>query len=262
MPKPRPSLHEAEVVENAAVAAQTFRMVLRAPRLAEALAPGQFLSLRVPRDKSQLLRIPLSFSRADAATGTVELVYAVVGAGTEALADLRAGERVSAVGPGGVGWPLPDGGRTLLVAGGVGAPPIVAAAGLLAAHDLPFDAIVGARSKDRLWGERQLRDLGAHHTLVTTDDGSYGLGGLTTDAMAQCLAARPYDLVMACGPTRMMAGVASLAEKAHVRCLVSLEQLMACGFGACGCCNVPLRNGGYASCCMDGPVFDGSEVAW
>ena len=80
--------------------------------------------------------------------------------------------------------------------------------------------------------------------------------------MEDLLAQRDYDLVVTCGPSVMMAGVARLAEGAHVACQASLERMMTCGFGACSTCNVAMRAGGYKSCCMDGPVFDAEEVAW
>lgn len=172
------------------------------------------------------------------------------------------GQTSTALGPGGNGWACPDAGRTLLVAGGAGAPPIIAAAGMLAERGLRFDVILGARSADRLWGQREARCYGAGQVSVTTDDGSYGLRGTATDVMARLLEGRGYDLVMSCGPSPMMAGVARLAAERNIPCQVSVERLMACGFGACSCCNVALATGGNRSCCMDGPVFDADEVAW
>ena len=98
--------------------------------------------------------------------------------------------------------------------------------------------------------------------VVTTDDGTAGRAGFTTQAMEELLAANDYAQVYTCGPNVMMAGVARLAERAGIACQASLERMMGCGFGACSCCNVALRAGGYALCCQDGPVFDAEEVAW
>ena len=124
--------HTYTVVENEAVGDGIWRMVFRAPKLAGSLEPGQFMNFRVPGAK-QILRVPLSFASADVESGTVEIVYAVVGDATRALAKMAAGESSSVLGPSGNGWAVREGqGRSVVVGGGVGAPPAIAAAGLLA----------------------------------------------------------------------------------------------------------------------------------
>ncbi len=257
------AVHEITVVSNEAAADGLMRVVLSAPALAAAIEPGQFVNVHVPGDASQILRIPLSFSCADAEAGTVEIVYAVVGDGTRRLSEMAAGESSTAVGPCGNPWPaVPGAGRACVVAGGVGVTPVVACARMLAAADVPFDAVVGAQTAARLWGADVLCGLGAGEVVVTTDDGTAGRTGFTTDALADLLAKRRYDVVYTCGPEVMMAGVARLCHEAGVRCLVSMERMMCCGFGACGTCNVAMVDGTYKSCCKDGPVFDAEEVAW
>ena len=257
------AVHDFAVVSNEPVAEGLSRIVLSAPALAAALRPGQFVNVAVPGDASQVLRIPLSFSRADAAAGTVEIVYALVGDGTRRLAAMAPGDASTAVGPCGNPWPLVDGAaRACVVAGGVGVTPIVACARMLAASGVAFDAVVGAQTAGRLWGTDELRELGAGEVVVTTDDGTAGRAGFTTDALADLLAERPYDAVYACGPEVMMAGVARLAREAGAACRVSMERMMSCGFGACATCNVAMADGTYKSCCKDGPVFDAEEVAW
>ena len=256
-------LHDFEVVENGPVAAGISRLVMRAPELAAAIRPGQFMNLAVPGDASHLLRIPLSFASADAQAGTIELVYAVVGEGTARLAAMAPGDSSTVLGPCGHGWRLPDGGgRCLLVAGGVGAPPVVAATRMLADAGHACDVVIGARTAELLWGEEAAREAGAADVRVCTDDGSCGAHGFTTDVMRELLSERAYGCVLTCGPTPMMAGVARLAAEVGIACQASLERMMTCGFGACSTCNVALVAGGYASCCKDGPVFDAAEVAW
>ena len=261
-PSAKVHLYDFRVRSNEAVGRDVFRIVMESPKLAERLEPGQFMNIAVPGDASHIVRIPLSFAGADAAAGTIELVYAVVGEGTRRLSKMGAGSGSTVVGPCGNGWRIAPGGRALAVAGGVGAPPGIAAARSLVAAGRDVDVILGAQTKDRLWGEKDARDLGASDVVVTTDDGSYGRRGFTTQTMEDLLAQRDYDLVVTCGPSVMMAGVARLAEGAHVACQASLERMMTCGFGACSTCNVAMRAGGYKSCCMDGPVFDAEEVAW
>lgn len=265
------SQHEFTVVSNESVAEGIWRMLISCD-VARSIKPGQFMNLQVPGDGSHILRVPLSFAHADADKLLVELVYAVVGEGTKRLSQMCEGETSTLVGPCGKGWSLPaTAGRALLVAGGVGLPPIVAAARMLAETCVGFDVVVGARTAaahvedllDLLRGlpPEQGCDC-SRRVIVTTDDGTLGLHGFTTDALPELLAERGYAQVYTCGPNPMMAGVARIAAEQGIACQASLERMMGCGFGACSCCNVALVSGGYALCCQDGPVFDATEVAW
>ena len=266
METPQTTLYPFEVVSNEPAAQSTQRLVI-ASEVARQIAPGQFMNLQVPGDGAHILRIPLSFAHADADAGTVELLFAVVGEGTERLAHMGAGTTSTLVGPCGHGWRLPEQkGRALLVAGGIGLPPVFAAAEMLAGAHVGFDVVAGYRTKDMiLWDDEdklaRLVDDGGR-IVTCTDDGSAGKAGFTTAAMAELLAERSYAQVYTCGPTPMMAGVAKLAREHGVACQASMERMMGCGFGACSCCNVALAKGGYALCCQDGPVFDAEEVAW
>jgi dihydroorotate dehydrogenase electron transfer subunit len=272
-------VHAFEVVSNEPVAEGIWRMLIASAELAAEIRPGQFMNVAVPGDARRILRVPLSFAHADADSGTIELVYAVVGEGTERLSCMAPGDASDAIGPCGRGWSLPAReGRCLLVAGGVGLPPIVAAAGMLSEAHVGFDAVVGAQTVARmdLADARSLEAIGRPDgtagsgddpdpdrlVRLATDDGTLGVHGFVTDAMGSLLAERRYAQVMCCGPQPMMAGVAALAAEADVACAASLERMMGCGFGACGCCNVELVGGGYARCCTDGPVFDAREVVW
>ena len=257
------SVHDFTVVSNEPAADGLMRVVFSAPELAAALRPGQFVNIRVPGDASQILRVPLSFSHADAAAGTVEIVYAVVGDATRRLSQMTPGATSTAVGPCGNPWPAVDGARrACVVAGGVGITPVVACARMLAGSGVAFDAVVGAQTARKLWGADVLEDLGAGTVAVTTDDGTAGRRGFTTDALADLLAQGCHDVVYTCGPEVMMAGVARICREAGVACRVSMERMMSCGFGACATCNVAMVDGTYKSCCKDGPVFDAEEVAW
>ena len=257
------SVHDFTVVSNEPAADGLMRVVFSAPELAAALRPGQFVNIRVPGDASQILRVPLSFSHADAAAGTVEIIYAVVGDATRRLSQMTPGATSTAVGPCGNPWPAVDcARRACVVAGGVGITPVVACARMLAGSGVAFDAVVGAQTARKLWGADVLEDLGAGTVAVTTDDGTAGRRGFTTDALADLLAQGCYDVVYTCGPEVMMAGVARICREAGVACRVSMERMMSCGFGACATCNVAMVDGTYKSCCKDGPVFDAEEVAW
>ena len=273
------SEHAYTVVLNEQAAQGIWRMRI-ATDIACDIAPGQFMNLHVPGDGAHILRIPLSFAHADAEAGCIDLIYAVVGEGTRRLSQMTVGECSTLLGPLGKGWALPaQQGRALLVAGGVGLPPTLAAARMLAESGVGFDLVVGARtqamhvypeSEEALsFGQETAADDAPAYdvnrvVVYTTDDGSdaSGVARYATDAMAELLQERSYAQVYTCGPTPMMAGVARMAAEHGIACQVSMERMMGCGFGACTCCNVEMVQGGYALCCQDGPVFDAKEVAW
>lgn len=259
-------LHDLTVIANEEVARDTYRLEISSG-VSRGLKAGQFINIAVPGDATHILRIPLSFSRTDPADARIELFYAVVGEGTRRLSAMRTGAASTAVGPCGKGWRLPDGpARCLLVAGGIGLPPVFAAAEMLARAGVRFDAIVAAQTEAKLV-HPLIRDLGrlaadGCRVMIATDDGSSGFRGFATEAAEQLVSEHAYGCVYTCGPEAMMRGIAAIAARGRIACQASLERMMGCGFGACGACNVPLVSGGYASCCMDGPVFDAGEVAW
>ena len=267
MPRGTAGIHEFAVIGNEEVAPGICRLEISS-HVSWGLQPGQFMNFEVPGDKTHVLRIPLSFSHADLTNSHVVSYYAVVGEGTERLSKMAPGDLSTVVGPCGKGWRLPQAGcrRALLVAGGIGFPPVAAAAGMLSRAGIGFDVAIGVKSVAGLV-HRQLEELEQFEDkdtkiVVATDDGSFGIHGFASQAAEQLLAMRNYDCVYTCGPQIMMASIAKLASEHGIACQASMERMMGCGFGACGACNVPLKAGGYASCCMDGPVFDAEEVAW
>lgn len=263
-------IYEFVVMENVPIAQDIYAMRFSSD-VASELKPGQFMNFAAPGDPTQILRVPLSFARTDSSS-QVWIEYAVVGDGTRRLSDMKAGDASTLIGPCGNGWKLPETeGRCLLVAGGIGAPPIVAAASMLVEAGIGFDAVMGTRTaKTVLQGDlEKLRSLGSRSfidcertVVLTCDDGSIGRAGFVTEPVDELLAARSYACVYTCGPLPMMSAISSLSASAGVACQASLERMMGCGFGACSCCNVELIDGTQASCCMDGPVFDAREVAW
>ena len=244
---------------NQEIADGIFSLVISAPKLASALKPGQFVNIAVPGDASSLLRVPLSFYRADAEAGTVELWYAVVGDDTRRLSQMGPGSTSNLLGPGGRGWMVPEGTRkALLVAGGIGVPPVLCLAGMLAEQGVDVDVCLGFGTASKVVGVDEFRALGAT-VNVCTDDGSLGTHGFCTDPAAELLGEGGYDYVASCGPAVMMKKVAAAAAEAGAYCEVSLERMMSCGFGACNTCNVETVDG-MKGACMCGPVFDASKV--
>lgn len=262
MATPSPArMHDFEVASNKEIASGIFSLVISAPKLASALKPGQFVNIAVPGNAQSLLRIPLSYASADAEAGTVEIWYAVVGDGTRRLSQMEPGSTSTLLGPGGHGWGAPASTRrALLVAGGIGVPPVLCLARDLASRHIPFDVCVGAACESKVVGVDEFKEAGAGQLFLCTDDGSRGRHGFCTEPACELLeAGGGYDYVATCGPAAMMEKVAHAAMEAGVYCEASLERMMSCGFGACNTCNVETVDG-MKGACMCGPVFDASKV--
>ncbi|MGE5673020.1 MAG: dihydroorotate dehydrogenase electron transfer subunit [Mycobacterium leprae] len=244
---------------------EIYELVLRAPQIARMAVPGQFVEVRVTPavagvvSVDPLLRRPLSLARIRPDEGTITLIYRTVGRGTRLLAGVLPGMQVDLLGPLGRSFPEPTDGLCL-VGGGLGIPPMVAAAEWAVAQGRQCTALIGARSEALLAGREALLATGVPVTVVT-DDGSAGAKGLVTDPLSALLAAGQVSQIWACGPEPMLAAVKNLATAAGVPCYLSLERYMACGFGACIGCTVPKAGQpGYYRVCKDGPVFSAEEV--
>jgi dihydroorotate dehydrogenase electron transfer subunit len=187
----------------------------------------------------------------------LEFMLEAVGPGTERLCELGPGDGLSVTGPLGIGFTRPaDGRRALLCGGGVGTAPLAIWQDELLARGEPAPALLGFRDAEHAPGATLL-----HNARVATDDGSHGHHGLVTDLLADELDADDAAVVYACGPPPMLEAVRALCEQRAVPCQLALESGMACGFGACFGCVVPLRDGGYLRLCVDGPVLDGTRLA-
>ena len=257
-------------------------LTLAAPRIAEAARPGQFVHLLAGQDRSFPLRRPFSIHRVErpggsggppgwspGGSGTVEVVFDVVGAGTLALSRLRPRDVVDVLGP--LGRPFAPPGEPagcVLVGGGYGTAPLFFLAAELRARRCRVDLVIGAASAARLLDPAEAGHLG-HRLTVTTDDGSAGRRGLVTDPLPDLLARTGAGRVYACGPMPMLAAVSRLSAAAGVPCQVAVEEQMACGTGICFSCVLPVGGGGagpaetrMARSCLEGPVFDGAAIAW
>ncbi len=262
-----PKMHPVSVVSNEAIAKDTWRICLHAPDLARDLQAGQFVNLDVPGDRRHLLRLPFAPARTHTDEGTLDLIYSVVGEGTQRLTVLRAGDSTTCIGPLGNGWKLSEmTGRPLLVAGGAGLAPInFAAEAICNTYQIPCDAVIAAKSASYLPASEidkltQLLDGVGGSLIVTTDDGSQGIAGFASVGVEKLLNEHSYTNILCCGPQPMMASIAALAAAHNIDCQVSLERMMGCGFGACNCCSVDLVDGRRVACCTDGPVFHAWEV--
>lgn len=266
MPQSLPShLYNVEILQNEQVAQNLWRMLFRAPKLAQELLPGQFFTIAVTNEPRQLAKIPLSFAAIHKNEGAVETLYAVVGPGTEALAKMEKGESTEVVGPCGHGWRMNAcTKRALLVAGGCGVPSVLSAALALGKKSRAFDCVLAARTVGQLYGENALHAAGCGKVVIATDDGSVGKQGNAaevTENLLKKVSSDYYDVILTCGPPKMMEAMARIALEHEIACQLSLERCMTCGFGACATCAVRTTDG-MKGACVDGPVFDAREVVW
>ena len=238
---------------------------LEAPRLADALAPGQFVHVRVPGLEPTALRRP--FSVFDADGGRVTLLYKVVGRGTAALARVRVGEAVDVMGPLGHGFPATSAGVPLLVGGGYGVAPLHFLAKRL--KDPRTILFVGGRTKDDLLALDRFAALGVD-VRTATNDGSAGVKGFVTEPLDDALIElrqkeEPFEL-FTCGPDGLLKAVAMRATGTGMPGWISMDRHMVCGVGACFACIQKIRmpNGDVfnARCCVNGPVFKAEDIVW
>jgi dihydroorotate dehydrogenase electron transfer subunit len=221
-------------------------------------SPGQFTMVRGAEwGDAPLLPRPMSYLTAG---GTPSILIKVIGEGTLRMGRAEPGEPFTLLGPLGQPWRAPTPGRRIvLVGGGVGIAPLLFLARSLASS--------GGQQPIALYGGRTARDLPLDDELatlsdlhVTTEDGSRGTKGRVTDVLKDLLG--PDHEVFTCGPDRMMAKVAELCASRDVPCEVSLETPMACGYGVCLGCPVPVTDGGYIYACTQGPCVDARRVDW
>ncbi len=231
--------------------------------------PGQFYMLAAAErwgagcDERPFL--PRAFSFLAAADGALSFMFEDVGPGTARLGELQAGDELWILGPLGIGFSAPESGpesgpptrSAILAGGGIGIPPLSAWARELVARGIGTTAVLGFRDALHAEGAGLLE---AAPVQIATDDGSVGHHGFVTDLLAAALDDDPAATVYACGPPAMLEAVRALCAARDVPAQLALEAGMACGFGACYGCVVPVRDGGYLRLCVDGPVLDAARI--
>ncbi|MGN0326668.1 MAG: sulfide/dihydroorotate dehydrogenase-like FAD/NAD-binding protein [Lachnospiraceae bacterium] len=241
-----------------------YLMDIEAPRVAKSCQPGQFLIVRTDEEAE---RIPLTICDYDAEKGTVTIVFQIVGAGTQIMSTLKAGDSFAdVVGPLGrasefVDEPIEElkKKKMLFVAGGVGTAPVYPQVKWLHEHGIDADVIVGAKTKSILILEKEMEAV-AGNLYVTTDDGSYGRSGMVTQTISDLVAeGKHYDVCVAIGPMIMMKFVCKLTKELNIPTIVSLNPIMVDGTGMCGACRVTVGDE-VKFACVDGPEFDGHKV--
>ena len=276
---------EAQVVELGVLCDENYRVRLSCAELAQQILPGQFFMLRKPGCTDPLLGRPFALydtvlDEAGRAVG-IDVGFHVVGKMTGIMEELSPGDPLEIWGPLGNGFPAVQTDHLIQVAGGIGYTPFVATSrealmqkkyGTTTERQRirakKASLIYGVREKRFCADMGDLSDIEGLDIQLCTEDGTAGHHGLVTDLLQPMLTENPGEskIVFTCGPVRMMQAVARLCAAHQTECWVSLETPMACGFGACFSCVVPIKQAegewDYRRSCLEGPVFPGSEILW
>ena len=233
------------------------RFVIEAPRIARKRRPGQFVILRIYEEGE---RIPVTIENSDPEMRTINIVVQSAGKTTNLLNTLETGDSIlDVVGPLGKPSDIRNYGTVVVIGGGVGAAMTYPTAGALKRAGNRVISIVGARNRELVILEKEMREV-SDAPLITTDDGSYADKGFVTDKLRQLIEnGTRIDLVVAVGPIVMMKAVSALTRKENIHMVVSLSPIMIDGTGMCGGCRV-LIDGKSEFACVDGPEFDGHKV--
>jgi dihydroorotate dehydrogenase electron transfer subunit len=269
----------AQVISNRNISGKYYEMELRCPELTVEIKPGQFFMLRVREGYDPYLRRPFSVYRVNHRKGisVTGLLYKVVGQGTQIMSEIERGEKVDIMGPLGNGFEIPSRMKTaLLVAGGIGLPPVLFLAEAMRRRFKGREEIIffyGGQSQVDIVDLDRIQKSSTE-VKICTEDGSMGSRMLVTEPLEEYLQSgaktkteRESTMIFACGPKGMLKAVASIAKRYDVPCQMSLESYMACGFGACLGCVVRVRSKehdgvAHERVCKEGPIFDAERIMW
>lgn len=248
------------VIENTALNSTNFLIKIKAESNLPKIKPGQFVNVEIDNAQEVFLRRPFSVFEVDYLNNTLSMIVKILGRGSEKLTRIQVGDRISLVYPLGKSFTSPQkSDRILLIGGGSGVAPMLFLAKESGLPKEQVDIILGARTRE---DHIDVTPYSSYATLhYTSEDGSLGEKGFVTQHSIFTGQLNSYDKIYACGPDGMMKAVAKEAKAAGVFCEVSLENLMACGFGVCLCCIEPTTKGNLCVC-KDGPVFNINELKW
>jgi dihydroorotate dehydrogenase electron transfer subunit len=248
---------------------QHYSLFLSAGSIGAVTEPGHFAMIQAGEGLRPYLRRAFSIADVTTVAGVpaLEFVVKIAGVGTAALARFAEGTPLPVLGPLGVPFPVADllpTDRVALVAGGIGLAPLVLLARTLAARGIAADLFYGGRNENDILKRTEFeRFLGPHRCRYATDDGSLGRRGLVTDLFTHALAGGVrYRRAYACGPVPMFRALARILSDAELEGSFAMESEMACGFGVCLGCVVPMADGRFATICKEGPCVPPTRVDW
>ncbi|MDD5593978.1 MAG: dihydroorotate dehydrogenase electron transfer subunit [Candidatus Margulisbacteria bacterium] len=260
-----PIQEKCRIQDHQKVGPRHFKLTLLSQYIASHAQPGQFVNVRCSDGSDPLLRRPISLHRINPEHGVFELLYEVVGKGTEMLTKYFVGEELDVLGPLGNGFSVdPKKKIHLMVGGGMGIAPLRALGESIKGG--ARYVFLGAKTKEALVCGEKCGEI-ADQIALATDDGTTGKKGLVSDILLDFIENQltaynlPLTAIYACGPRPMLKAIAEIAVQKKIDCQLSMEERMACGIGACKGCAIKTKDG-FKMVCKDGPVFDAKEIVW
>lgn len=257
---PKKFVSDFRVVENKQLNATNFLIRVKSELKLPEINPGQFVNVEIRETDEIFLRRPFSIFEVDYDSNSLSMIIKILGRGSKKLTQIEVGKKISLVYPLGNGFTLPGkNDKILLIGGGSGLAPMLYMAKESGLPVENVDVLLGARTKEDHVDVSEYSKYANMH--YASEDGSLGEKGFVTQHSVFTTNLQAYNKIYACGPDGMMRAIAKDALKAGVFCEVSLENLMACGFGVCLCCVEPTKDGNKCVC-SDGPVFNINDLKW
>jgi dihydroorotate dehydrogenase electron transfer subunit len=248
------------VIENIPLNATNFLIRLHSAEPLPKLKPGQFVNIEIKDASEIFLRRPFSVFDVDYLENTISIIVKILGRGSKKLSETKANTSLSVIFPLGKGFTFPGkNDNVLLIGGGSGVAPMLFLAKQSGLEKDKVSILIGAKSVEDHINVIDYHQFG--NLFFTTEDGSLGEKGFVTEHSVFLNNLKKYDKIYACGPEAMMKAIAKEAKEENVFCEVSLENLMACGFGVCLCCIEPTIKGNLCVC-TEGPVFNINDLKW
>ena len=248
------------LLENKQLNKDNFKLVLQSPVPIADLFPGQFINVEIKDASEIFLRRPFSILDVDYQQRTISLLVKILGRGSKKLTEAKAGDTISAIFPLGKSFTLPEkNDRILLIGGGSGVAPMLFLSKICGLNPENVSVLIGARSAGDHVDVSEYNSFGNFY--FATEDGSLGEKGFVTNHSVFTNQLNQFTKIYTCGPDLMMKAIGRTAIENNVFCEVSLENMMACGFGVCLCC-VEDTKAGHKCVCTDGPVFNVNDLKW
>ena len=252
-------IKDFEIIKNVRLNKDYYMLKLQSEDDLPLILPAQFAEVRIDGSNSTFLRRPISIHDVNYERNTISLLIRIAGEGTAKLSEINIGDTLNMVYPLGNSYSMPDNDRILLVGGGIGVAPLLYAAKYFMQFGFKSTFLLGYRDKYSIIRDEKFAKYG--NVYYTTEDGSSGEEGNVMNHSLLTDNIKSYDKIYACGPEPMLKALGKYALENGVECEVSLENLMACGIGACLCC-VQNTTSGHRCVCTEGPVINVKELIW
>jgi 2-polyprenylphenol hydroxylase and related flavodoxin oxidoreductases len=248
------------LIENKQLNKDNFRLTLQSPLPLSDVSPGQFTNVEIEEAKEIFLRRPFSILDVDYEKQTISLLIKILGRGSKKITEAKPDQVISAIFPLGKSFSQPQkSDKVLLIGGGSGVAPMLFLAKTCGLNPSQIHVLIGAKSSADHIDITNYKQFGQFY--YTTEDGSLGEKGYVTNHSLFNEQIDQFDKIYTCGPDPMMKAVARVAKEKNIFCEVSLENMMACGFGVCLCCVEDTKTG-HKCVCTDGPVFNINDLKW